>query len=166
LGENVSPRLAEADLQWFRETGSTTSLLDFVRGTGKDEQRYKEALDLLKPVFEALTFGWRPEYQNLDRNALRQRMTEVVDIITWMAGSVKADMKTRALELMGHLGWDPFFPLLQQHLASGEKWERLTAVRALGQTASDRTAPLLRELAADPDPEIRDAVRRLFPHEE
>ena len=149
------------DLEQFQDSGDINSLLRFVRAEGKDQDKYKDAVGHLKLVFDAQMFGVRPIYENLDRVALRQCMAEVTDIVGWMASSDKADLKIRAIELIGFLGWEPFLPLLEQHLASEAKWERLTAISALGQIASARAVTILTAVTDhDPDPEIRTAAQR------
>jgi len=157
----MRPQFDDPNLKRFQENGDIESLLHFVRTSGRDEETYKAALDDLKPVLDALSFGWRPIYKNLDLTALRKRVTEVTDIVVWMAGSDSADMKSRAIELMGILGWESFIPLLRQHFSSEAEWERLAAIRALGQFSGDLTSEIFHAAAEyDPSQEVRDAARQ------
>ncbi len=149
----------EHHLQHFQDFGDTNSLLDFVRADGRDARKFQKVIELLASVFEALSFGVRPLYNNIDRNALRLHTTEVENIIKWMADSNKADMKTVAIELMGFLGWESFVPRLERCLLSEFKWERLTAIKALEQMGSERAIEILRVAIDDSEPEICEAVR-------
>src|SRR5258705_2093699 len=108
------------------------SLLNSARANGEDVERYKAALADLSPVFDALSFGWRPIYQDLDVGALSRRMPEIIGIVRWMAASQKADLRTRAIELMGFLGWQSFGPDLRRHLSAEAASERAAAIAADG----------------------------------
>jgi HEAT repeat protein len=148
-------------LQRFQEYGDTKSLLEFVRLSGRSVQKYARAVGALAPVFEALTHGERPSYESLDTGALGHLMAEVEDIVEWMAAGSKADIRTRAIELMGALGCERFVPRLEGFLFSQVQWERLTAIAALAQIPGERSAELLRIAADDHDPQIRAEVRRV-----
>ncbi|MCZ7406264.1 MAG: HEAT repeat domain-containing protein [Candidatus Methanoperedens sp.] len=154
------PPSNERNLQNFQDYGKTGNLLEFVRASGLNVQKYRDALDALGSIFESLSFGEQPIYRNLDLNALQERKTEVKDIVNWMADSNKADMKTVAIELMGFLGWESFVSRLERCLLSEFKWERLTAIKALEQMGSERAVEILRVAIEDSDPEIREAVRK------
>jgi HEAT repeat protein len=157
---------AHRDLAHFQDYGDVASLLSFVRQTSRNPQPYVESIETLAPVFTALSHGERPNYQSLDVGALRERKTEVSAIIRWMAGSKKANMKTRALELMGVLGWDEYRPDLEASLGSDKEWIRQTAIAALEEVLSPWAADLLRAATNHPDPQTRkrasEALRR-FP---
>jgi hypothetical protein len=159
-GQVVAPP-GEQDLERFRESGDPESLLLSIQAQGKNQASYADALNQLQPVFEALKFGLRPLYKDLNSIALQRRMAEVTAIVAWMAGSQKADMKTIAIELMGHLGWQSFRPLLELHAVAPQKWEQLTAIAALGQVASEWAKALLGTIAeSNPDAEVRAAAQR------
>ncbi|HEX9988837.1 MAG TPA: HEAT repeat domain-containing protein [Chloroflexia bacterium] len=151
---------SEGYLNGFQETGSLDSLFEYVRASKRDEQRYREAADALAPIFEALQFGEQPQYDRLDANALRARMSEVEDIATWMAHSSKADLKSTGLELMGFLGWDSFLSCLEESASSEADWERLTAINALAQVPTPRAAEALKAALEDSDPQVRRAAKR------
>ncbi len=85
-------------------------------------------------------------------------MSEVEDILKWMADSEKADIKVTAMQVMGFLGWESFITYLSQCLSSGIKWERLAAIGALGEIPSEQSLDALRVVVEDPDPEIRTAT--------
>ena len=159
----MRPQFDDPNLKRFQENVDIESLLHFVRSGGRDEEIYKAALDDLKPILDALSFGWRPIYKNLDLTALQGRMTEVTDIVIWMAGSDSADMKSTAIELMGILGWEAFIPLLRQHFSSEAEWERIAAIRALGQFTGDFTSGIFHAAAEyDSSQEVRDVARQLL----
>lgn len=115
----MNSEIRNHDLEGFQEFGDVSSLFDFVRTTGREGEKYRDALDGLKLVFDAQEFGLRPSYQDLDLDVLGHRKAEITDIVTRMAGSSKADIKTRAIELMGFLGWEPFLSLLPLLMQTG-----------------------------------------------
>lgn len=159
----MNPQPGEQDLKRFQEQGDIDSLLRFVQATGRTVDEYEAASNDLKPIWEALSFGWRPTYQDLNLVNLRRREAAVSDIVIWMAGSGKADMKTMAIELMGFLHWKSFVTPLRQHLSSDAVWTRIAAVGALGQFADDWTLEIFRALAgSDPDPGVRRAASELL----
>ena len=149
----------DLNLKAFQERADVDGLLRFVRASGRNEAAYQGALNDLKPVFEALSFGWHPQYEQLDVTALASRAAEITDIINWMAGSAKADMRTSAIDLMGMLGWQAFIPSLRHHLESSAAWEREAAVRATGRFSGEWTVEALRAAAErDPNAQVRDAA--------
>jgi hypothetical protein len=153
-------------LERFQEYGDTKSLLEFVRSSGRSVRSYEEAVAGMAPVFEGLAHGERPSYESLDRDLLRQLNAEVKEIVQWMCASNKADIRTRAIELMGTLGYESFVAPLERFLFSEIQWERLTAIAALGQMPGKRPVEILSVAAEDPDPEIRAEVRRVTTNRE
>jgi len=148
-------------LERFQESGNAESLLEFVRVSGRSVDRYEQAVAGLAPVFEGLTYGERPAYERLDKDLLRQLTPEVEQIVQWMDSSDKANIRTRAIELMGALGYDSFGSPLERHVASKVQWERLSAIAALASMHGKRSTEILNSIADDPDPQIRAEVRRL-----
>ncbi|MGB2603143.1 MAG: HEAT repeat domain-containing protein [Candidatus Sulfotelmatobacter sp.] len=148
-------------LEHVQEDGDSKSLLEFIRESGRPVPRFQEAVAALAPVFEGLHHGERPLYESLHRDSLRQLRPEVEEIAQWMSASGKADIKTRAIELMGALGYGSFVAPLERFLRSEVQWERLTAIGALGQITGKPAAELLAEAAEDPDPQIRAEARRV-----
>ena len=149
-------------LDQFQESGDTGSLLEFVQASGRDVKNYEQAIAGLAPVFEALNFGEQPQYQRLDTDRLSQLKAETKEIVTWMCGSNKADMRTIGIELMGVLGYASFLPSLEHFLFSGIEWERLTAIAALGKMSGERPVELLRMTAQDPNPQIQAEALRVL----
>jgi len=145
-------------LQRFQDAGDVESLLKFVETTGKAPRNYQEAANSMAPIFQAISSGRPPAYDQLDRETLRHRMSEVEEILKWMADSKKAEIKATAIQVMGFLGWESFIPYLSQCLCSGIQWERLAAISALGEIPSERALDALRAVVEDPDPEIRAAT--------
>jgi hypothetical protein len=87
------------DLQTFQDYGDTDSLRAYIQATGRDLTRYEAALQALAAVLEPLAHGEYPRYQELNQQQLRAQEIEVLDIVTWMAGSAKADMQASAAQL-------------------------------------------------------------------
>lgn len=87
------------NLRNFQDSGDVSSLLKFIEASGRDTEKYREAVGILAPVFKALSFGIQPEYGELDFPAAQGRLTEIQDIIKWMADSPKADMQHAAKAL-------------------------------------------------------------------
>lgn len=156
----MSSRITDEFLERFQASGSTHSLLEYVRASKLDEPKYQNAIEVLAPVFEGLQFGERPQYYSLNIDALRQQREEVENVVRWMAGSNKADVKSAAIELMGILGWESFFPDLEQSVASAATWERIVAITALGQMSSIQAAEVLESATKDPDPQVSQAAHR------
>ena len=109
----MNPSNPEAYLRRFKENGDTVELQAYIRATRKGTD-YQEAIADLGPVFDALANGEQPDYESLDRIALRQRGEALAQIMDWMADSPKADLKSAAHSLMGLLACDRFIPRLQQ----------------------------------------------------
>lgn len=99
---------SDLDLRHFQDFGDTGSLLNFVKATGRDTEKYGKALSIMAPVFEALSLGLQPAYDELKLDAMEQSVTEVANILEWMAQSSKADMQDAATEIMRRLGWKQF----------------------------------------------------------
>lgn len=149
------------DLERFQEHVDGEALLRFVQSIGRQEEPYRTALRDLKTVLEAVSFGWRPAYDDLDWAALERHADLIADIVEWMAGSPKADMTSAAIELIGRLRWPRFVPVLRRHLSSDEGWQRVVTIVALGRFADEETLEMLRSAAErDPDPEARNAARQ------
>jgi hypothetical protein len=142
-------------LEHFEQYGDAGSLLQFVREGGGSLERYEHAIEALAPVFEGLTHGERPSYERLDRDRLTALKPEVEQIVRWICASNKADIMTRGIELMGVLGYESFAASLESYVLSKVRWQRLTAIAALGSFPGKRAAELINIVAADPDPEVR-----------
>lgn len=143
----------------FQRTGNPEALLRHLRAKGRSEPKYRRAVEALAPFFEGLNMGERPSYESLYAAEILRRKAEVKNIVIWMVGSDMADVKTAALELAGFLRWDELIPLLTRSATSGPKWERITAIRALGRMGTKGRVAL--HSVEDDDPEIRMEIARL-----
>lgn len=90
-------------LQHFQDFGDTESLLEFIKAGGSDTNRYREVVRILTPVFDTLSVGLQPAYNELNQEMLEQNRTEVENILEWMAQSNKADMQAAAEEIRRRL---------------------------------------------------------------
>lgn len=156
--EAVTVDTRDVQLQQFQDTGSLDSLIRYVREKGESEEGYRKAGELLQPVLGKLSFGEHPTYDELDWRALQQHRVQAEKIFGWMAGSGKADLRTAGLELMGRSGWANLVSAVEQHTRAPAGWERLAAVRALGRLGGAQAQRRLREMANDPDAEVKAAV--------
>ena len=86
-------------LREFQDSGDLDALLSFVKSCGLDETKYRDALQAMALVFEPLSFGLQPAYGELNVRDLREHLPEVRQIVGWMEGSEKADMKAAAHEV-------------------------------------------------------------------
>jgi HEAT repeat protein len=134
--------------------------LAYVSALRGDASRYAVAMDALEEVLRPLWFGLAPAVGRLDPARLEPLTTPVVDILSWLADSDKADLKTAAIALMSALGWETFLPRLNRSLRSSFVWERAAAVDALARIGTPAAHTLLRSIGDDPDPAIRAAIRQ------
>lgn len=152
----------ERYLRDFQEYGDQNSLREYIRLSGRSAGRFEQAITGLGPVLDALRFGEQPAYENLDILILQHHQPEVDEIVNWMLASSKADMKTRAIETMGQLGWESFIDSLAKLLESPNAWERLAAVKALGKISNARAIEILINSARDADPQIRSEIDQIL----
>jgi hypothetical protein len=87
----------------------------------------------LRTIFDSLSFGEQPDFDALDRDALRQLTPEIDFLVRAMAGSPAADLRTAGYHLMGVLDSPSFVPDLRAASASPLEWERIEAARALAR---------------------------------
>ncbi len=135
-------------------------MLAYVNALHRDARPYGAAMDALEGVLRPLSFGLRPDLLLVDENLLRQSAAAVVDILSWLADSEKADLKTAAISLMGVLGWESLLARMERSLQASPTWERAAAVEALARMGTPRARALLRGAEQDPDPAVRAAIRR------
>ena len=122
-------------LQACQDLGCPECLPEFVQVSGREVQKYPEVVDLPVPVFEGLLFRIQPSYEGMEGRDLYERMAKVEELVRGMADSRRADMTTIALDPMGFPGWEALRSNLEGSFASELKWERLTAVGALGRVS-------------------------------
>ena len=157
----MSASSPEEHLRRFQDQGDRDGLVQYLRASGSDTASYRQVIDGLEPVFEALSFGEQPSYESLDKESLRGHAAEVEEVVELMFASVKADMRAAAAGLMGYMGWDSFVAPLERLLVSDVQWERLTAVRALAQMRNEKALTALKAAAASDDPEVRAEALRI-----
>jgi hypothetical protein len=97
-------RNTQSYLRHFQDFGDKDSLLEFIKATGRDAERYRQALRILAPVFDPLSLGLEPAYDELNLEMMEQHRPEVKNILEWMAKSSKADMQEAAAETRRRLG--------------------------------------------------------------
>ncbi len=126
--------------------------------SGLSEARLNAAVDQLKPVFERVSFGEQPAYDDLDAAALRELEPEVGFVARSMVLTPTADLRIAGYHLMGVLDSKAVIPDLRAGLQSGREWERIEAVRALGRMSQPDARSLLLETAGHPDLQTRRAA--------
>jgi hypothetical protein len=149
-------------LKAFQSSGRKEDLLACLQAEGRDPADHLAAFEGLEEALRPLFFGLRPAPEDLDRRRLGEHATATTEILHWLAGSPKADLKTAAIELMGGLGWETFVPHLERALSSPASWERMTALRSLARLPGSRAAELVRRAVDDPDPAVSAAARELL----
>ena len=132
----------------------------YVSALRGDAARYGAAMDALEDVLRPLSFGLAPALSLVDPFRLQPLADAVTDILSWLADSEKADLKTAALALMGVLGWESFLARLGRSLRAEATWERAAAVDALARMGTRDARALLLGVGEDPDPGVRAAIRR------
>lgn len=146
------------DLARFHHQLDTEALVAAGVTQGLSEPRLRACVEKLKPIFDSLSFGEQPDYQQLDRVALTRLTPEIAFVVRAMAQSPTADLRTAGLQVMGALDSPAFIPDLQAGLESAQEWERIEAIRALGRTTQPEARTLLLSAGNHPELQTRQAA--------
>lgn len=125
---------------------------------GLSESRLRACFAALQPIFDSLSFGEQPAYEQLDYAALARLTPEIAFVARAMAQSPTADLKTAGWQVMGALDTPDFMPDLRVGLESTQEWERIEAIRALGRMTQPEAGTLLRSASSHPDPQTHQAA--------
>lgn len=133
----------QPDLARFHHQLDSEALVAAGVAQGLSEPQLRACVDGLKPIFDSLSFGEQPAYQQLDQAALARLTPEIEFVVRAMTQSPTADVRTAGLQVMGALDLPAFIPDLQTGLESAQEWERIEAIRALGRTTQPEARRLL-----------------------
>lgn len=152
--------MPESDLIFrFQLHGDLEALVAFGNSLGYEEAGLRSAIEKLRNVFESISLGKLPEYDELDRSWLLEHRDESFFVIRMMASSYSPEIKKAAFHIMGELNSDLFIDDLRRALATDGESERTEAVRALGRMSHPEARAVLEEAARHPDPATRSAAQ-------
>lgn len=154
----------QPDLARFHHQLDSEALVAAGVAQGLSEPRLRACVEGLKPIFDSLSFGEQPAYEQLDRAALTRLTPEIAFVVRAMAQSPTADLRTAGLQIMGALDSPAFIPDLQAGLESAQEWERIEAIRALGRTTQPEARTLLLSASSHPEPQIHQAAATALQH--
>lgn len=145
-------------LKQFQQKGDVDELIAYGKSQGHSEQGLRAVTVLLYEVFEALSLGMQPPYEELDREQLLEHKPEAELVARCMVQSSAADLKTAGFHVMGLLNLKSFIPDLQAALASKHGWERIEAAGALGRMTHREVRDILLASSKHTDRHTRDAA--------
>lgn len=116
-------------------------------------------IDALEPVLDAVSAGEYPRYAEVARVSLDSDAAETYEVLRWLLGSAKADLRAVGLTLVGVLGVRELVPDLIEAARSPHQWERLTAIEALARIPGGPNRGALDALRDHPDPITAEAAR-------
>ena len=148
----------------FQQQADVDALITYGKSLGHKEQDLYAVTDLLQPVFEALSLGLQPPYEELNHEQLLQHELELEFVVSNMMQSPAADMKIAAFHIVGKLDWKTFIPQLKVALASENAWERIEAATALGRMSHQEVRDILLAAHGHTDLHTRKAVSDALQH--
>lgn len=125
---------------------------------GFSETRLRAILDKLKPIFDGLSMGEQPAYEQLKITALAKLTPDIEFVARSMSQSPTADLKTAGFQIMGLLDSESFIADLQAGSESEQEWQRIEAIRALGRMKCPKARPILMSAGKHPDLKTRRAA--------
>jgi hypothetical protein len=144
----------------FQRHGDVEALIAYGQALGHSEARLRAVVSLLQPIFESLSFGEQPHFENVDREQLLAQQPEISFVTHAMAASEAADLKTAGFHLMGVLDLEPFIHHLRNALLSSHEWERIEAIDALGKMTHPEVRSILESATTHSDPATSEAARK------
>lgn len=147
-------------LDQFYKTGDLDQLLELSQATFSASPVDCEVAVLIVEYFRPLENGEHPDFRSVDRDRLAKCAAPVILTINWVADHPLADFRGAAIEFMGVLGWESFLSRLAGWAFTGESWERIGSIRALGKMNAPASRRMLELLCADDDAEIAAAATR------
>jgi HEAT repeat protein len=121
-----------ADADGFLRLPEVNALVTAGVSAGLSKAAILRCLRGLRTIFDSLSFGEQPDFDALDRDALRQ-LPEIEFVVRAMAASPAADLRTAGYHVMGVLDSPSFVPDLREASTSPVEWERIEAARALAR---------------------------------
>jgi hypothetical protein len=118
-----------------------------------------QVIDALEPVLRAVSLGEYPQYETIAQAALDREAAETREVLAWLLGSAKADLRAVGLTLVGVLEVRELMPDLIKAAQSPDQWERLTAIEALARRPGEPGRETLDALRDHPDPVTAQAAR-------
>ncbi len=122
-----------ADAEAFLRLPEVSALVTAGVTAGFSKAAILRCLRGLRTIFDSLSFGEQPDFDVLDRDALRQLTPEIDFVVRAMAGSPAANLRTAGYHVMGVLDSPSFVPDLRAACTSPLEWERIEAARALAR---------------------------------